>query len=128
MNTTPLGIVRAALLMGQLMLGVAAVVVTQDGGLATDDPGMLRTVRLIFAMTAMGVIALLFLIRRARKEAKTEEKQRTLCIAGWALGEGVGLFGGVYYLLSGDPSLFLAGLLVFGLSWRFLPLPDASPA
>lgn len=120
-------IIRLALLAGQLLFGaVAWFLLRTSDAFAADDPELLGTLRLIFFVLAAGALGGIWFLRRLRITASDPQTQAQWCIVGWALGEGLAFFGGVYYLLSGSALLFFAGLLAFALAWLLLPIPDAA--
>ena len=120
-------IIRLALLAGQLLFGgIVWFLLRTSDAFAADDPELLGTLRLIFFVLAAGALGGIWFLRRLRMTADSPQTQAQWCIIGWALGEGLAFFGGVYYLLSGSALLFFAGLLTFALAWLLLPVPDAA--
>ena len=55
-----------------------------------------------------------------------EARPPRLLIVGYALAEGLVLFGAVYLFLTGKTVLFLGGLLVFLVAFMLLPIQPES--
>lgn len=118
-----LQIIRIALLAGQLLFGAVAWFLTSTGAFeASVGEDVLQILQLAFFVIALGMLGGILLVRHQHQQAPPE-RRAGLCIAGWAMGEGVALYGAVILLLGGGPLLFLAGLLLFGIAWFLLPIP-----
>jgi hypothetical protein len=113
-NLTPssLRVIRLALLAGVLLLGGVVWYLGRQGSLPVDGAGFPAGPWMFIAVCVAATIGILF-VRAAQGRAPTFERRALLAIAGWALGEGVALFGGIYWLVSGRPTLYLAGLAIF---------------
>ncbi len=126
-NLTPqtLNIVRLALLTGVLGFGAYGWFSTRNGGLSESlDPEVARVFQYAFIALFLGVMAGMAAIRRKALDGETFAKKAQFSLIGYALGEGVALFGGVYLLVSGSMTLYLAGLLVFLLAFVLFPIPE----
>ncbi|ARA94355.1 hypothetical protein AWN76_015145 [Rhodothermaceae bacterium RA] len=124
-SSQQLKIVRLALFAGQLLFGAVAWFLAGSGRFSAGmDEGLRQGFNVAFPLMAFAALGGLLLLRR-RYGQSTPEQQRTYCVIGWALGEGVSLFGAVILLLGGGPLFFLAGLLLFGIAWLLLPIPSA---
>jgi hypothetical protein len=112
-RTTPVQvtIVRLALFLGVAVFGgVIWFVRSQEPEQsAAEGLEMLRYVFLAIVAMAVGVAAVM-----KRRQAATEEwgSRVTYAIIGWAACESTALFGGVYWLLTGDATLYAVGALI----------------
>ena len=121
MPGTTLRIIRIALLSGVLLFGAVVAYLTQSGGL-TPDPESAATLRLVFLPLALGTFAGILAVRTAQARAE-KQRQGTFSIIGWALGEGVALFGGVAWMVAGEMLLYLTGLGLMILALLLVPIP-----
>jgi FtsH-binding integral membrane protein len=85
----------------------------------------LETMRLaLWGLAAACVLGALFL--RSRMDDATPQRRRIMTIIGWALGEGVALFGIVQHHIGGAPSTMALGILAFVVTLLLLPVPRES--
>lgn len=112
-NVTPatLRVIRSALLGGVLLFGGVIWYLHSSGSAPanTSFPGAHWIFLVVCLMAAGGVL----FVRGAQARAETFASRASLAIVGWALGEGAALFGGIHWLLTGRPTLYVAGLAVF---------------
>lgn len=73
---------------------------------------------LLYGFYALLAIAIVVATIMKRKQADTTDwgKRVTYGIVGWAACEATALFGGVYWMLSGDPKFYVAGALLLVVS------------
>ena len=71
-------------------------------------------------------LGVMWLVRQRVDRAETFEKKGPLLLIGFALGEGLALYGIVYWLVTGGMLLFLVGLLVFLAAFLVFPVRPAS--
>lgn len=124
-NLTPqtLAIIRVALLSGVLIFGAVAFFLSSGGGVGEEmDRETLSTLQLVFFGLMAMEGAVMFFFQQRWKQATTFEEQARWSIAGWALGEGLALFGAVILLLGGSILPFLGGLIFFALAWLLFPI------
>lgn len=111
----PLGIIRIALLAGVLLFGgvIAYLHATGAAPLAVESAlGRPLFTILFFGMCIAAAVAIMVLRGAAERAAGTPRRAGTV-IAAWAVGEGVAILGGVHWLLTGTPTLYVVGLLLF---------------
>jgi uncharacterized membrane protein AbrB (regulator of aidB expression) len=122
-RSATLRIVRIALLSGVLIFGGIAYYLTeqQGGGLDPSLGGVLQIVNIVILVgAAVGIM-----IIQRRHLAETDPKKRTtLNITAWALGEATALFGGVHFLLVGNPIPFMVGLVMMIASFVVVPIRE----
>ena len=118
-----LTLVRIALLTGVLVFGAVAYVVRQGSApsIAAGEATTLRLVGMIVWGIALAGLIGLRLVFRARAEAGRDTK---LPLIAWALGEMPALFGGVFYLLTGDWTIFMTGLVGLLAAFALFPVPQ----
>lgn len=119
--TGTLAVVRIALLMGVLAFGAVVYYLQRGQDWQPADASSLSVLRMAL-LSAWVVAALLLLILRLRLSRLAEPAGRSLLMVGWAIGEGAALFGGVYYMLSGDPQWFIIGLFIMLASFILFPI------
>lgn len=122
-RSATLRIIRIALLSGVLMFGGIAYYLTQQqgGGLGPENADTLQVVNIVMLIAA--AIGILFVQRRHAAE-KDPQKRTTLNITAWAMGEATALFGGVHFMLVGNPIPFLVGLVMMIASFVLVPIRE----
>ncbi len=116
-----LAVIRLGILGGVLAFGGVAWHLTRQPGWspATVD-------RDVFFYAGLGVWAAAtagLLLLRSRWQRETDPARRTpLMIVGWALGEVPAVWGGIYYLLTGDPQRYFTGLMFLVMAFLLLPV------
>ncbi len=113
-------ILRLAMLIGAALFGV--VIATVGGA---DPSAYPATTARTFTLIGRGVwgaalAGCLFLWAKARDE-RHPAKLFSLSMIGWALGEAVALFGGVYWYVLGSSQWYFPGLGFLALSMAMLP-------
>lgn len=113
-------ILRLALLSGVLVFGGVVWQLRRTGGApaSTADPRtLLLAGRVIWAAAMLACVVLFLLIGRAREAARV----RTLSLVAWAVGESTALYGGVIYLLAGNPLFYQLGVGFMVLTFLAFP-------
>lgn len=121
--STTLRIIRVALLSGVLVFGALAYYLTDQrgGGLAPENGGVLQIVNIIILVgAAVGIMV----IQRRHLAERDPRKRTTLNIIAWAMGEATALFGGVHFMLVGNPIPFLVGLVMMIASFVVVPIRE----
>jgi len=117
-----LAIIRVALLLGVLLFGAGTLFIQRRGGWSPAPAESLETLGLVgtglWVVAIIGVIVLRVRGLGGRARAGAGDAS----IIGWAVGEGVALFGGVYYLLSGRPAWYINGLLFLVATFVIFPI------
>ncbi len=118
-----LRIIRIALLSGVLVFGAIAYYLTDQrgGGLAPENGGVLQIVNIIILV---GAAAGIMIIQRRHLAERDPRKRTTLNIAAWAMGEATALFGGVHFMLVGNPIPFFVGLVMMIASFVVVPIRE----
>ena len=117
-----LSLIRIALLVGVLVFGGVLYYLRQDPSRPAPSAEMVSTLRLagtiIWATAVVGVLALSAMAKRQRDPSALV----SFSIAGWALGEMTALYGGVVYLLTGNPRWYLYGVACLLLTFVAFPV------
>ena len=117
-----LAIIRIALLLGVLLLGATILFIQRRGTWSAAPAESLETLRMIgTGLWIVAIIAVIWLRLRGTGRA-SRSSGRDASIIGWAIGEAVALFGGVYYLMSGRHTWYIYGLLFLVLTFVIFPI------
>lgn len=126
MPSRHLFIIRIALFAGVATFA-ALVLYQRSQGIETlgaGEPAIVNTMRYaLWALAGSAVAAALFL--RSRVEAASPAQRGGMTVIGWALGEGVALFGVVLHFIGGPISALAIGVLTFVVVLILLPVPPA---
>jgi hypothetical protein len=117
-----LAVVRLAILLGVLGFGAVVWHLQRQPGWS-PDPAVSRDT-LSYVSLAVWVLAGggVLLLRSVQRRQADPQRARSLSIVGWALGEIPALWGGVYYLLTGDPQRYFTGLIFLALVFLLFPV------
>ena len=119
-----LNLIRIALLSGVLVFGAVAYVVRMNASQPSLAGDGAHTMRLV----GMGVwiVALLGLIgmRLALRERIERGRDTQLPIIAWALAEGPAVFGGAFFLLTGDWTIYACGVVGLVAAFALFPVPE----
>lgn len=118
-------IIRIALITG--VTAFAALVLFQRSRgaptLGAEGVAMLDTMRLVlWGLAGSAIAGVLFL--RSRVASATPQQGSTMTVIGWALGEGVALFGVVQHYLGAPVTTLAVGVLTFVVALVLLPVPQ----
>lgn len=118
-----LRIIRVAFLTGVLTFGgvVYYLDAQRGGGLDPSNAGTLQIINIV--LLVMAAVGILFIQRRHAAE-RDPARRSTLNITGWAMGEATALFGGVHYMLVGNPIPYLVGLTMMIAAFVLVPIRD----
>jgi hypothetical protein len=129
MRNKQLFIIRVALVAG--VFAFAALAAWQHARLGTNTsldltasggPVPLELLRyILWGLAGAAVAGALFL--RGRIETAGPAQRGAMLVIGWALGEGVALFGTVQHFIGGPLSTMAVGLLTFVVVLLLLPIP-----
>ena len=115
-----LGLIRMSFLTGVLLFGgVTYFLHRQPEYVAPgDNPPLRMMIGVILLLSVAGI----FFTRMKLSTVRTQGEMSTFQIIGWACGEAGALAGGVYYLLTNNPTLYIIGLFVMLASFIVIPL------
>jgi hypothetical protein len=121
-RATTLRIIRIAFLAGVLIFGgIVFYLTSQEGGSAPETADALQMANIVLLVLA--AIGILFIQRRHAAEPDPARRS-TLNIAGWAMGEATAMFGGVHFMLVGNPIPYLVGLVMMVASFVLVPIRE----
>ncbi len=127
MTPQVLNIVRFAMLGGVLFFAAIAWFLTSSGQMgAAGNDELAGVLRYVFYGLLVVDLGAMWLVRQRIDRAETFEKKGPLLLIGYALGEGITLYGIVYWLVTGGMLLFFVGLLVFLAAFLVFPVQPAS--
>jgi hypothetical protein len=119
-----LRIIRVALLTGVLMFGGIAYYLTRERGGGIGEADLAQTLQWLnigfLVMAAIGIM----MVQRKHAAERDPARRTTLNIVAWAMGEATALFGGVHYLLMGDPMPYVVGLGLMLASFVVVPIRE----
>jgi hypothetical protein len=117
--TRTLGLIRIALLVGVLALGGIVWHLRRSGdtGYTVNARGLRVAGQAVWGLTTLGTLALFLLAGRA-----TPERRGSLGVIAWALGEATAIYGGLFWLLLGDPQWYLYGVACLLLTYFIFPI------
>jgi hypothetical protein len=119
-----LHIIRAALFAGIAVFGVVIWRFLPRSSFGTVEPALASILTWTFyALCAFAIIGTVYL-RAASNRAVGFAARASITIAAWALTEGVALFGGILWILTGRPTAFFVGAALFVISATAVPVPS----
>lgn len=127
-----LALIRIALLAGVLLLGGVCWLLHRGGPRPLPDPSTLSALRtlgmLVWAMALVGVVLVRLRLDAGarRRAAGAAADTASLRILGWAAGQATALYGGVVYLITGDPQWYLFGLVMMLGTFVVVPVREAA--
>lgn len=124
MSPWTLKVIRLALTGGVLLFGAVVWFLTNRGTgpqLPADYAGPLT---LAFAGLALASLVGLAVVRSVQARAADPLRKNTLAVVGWAFGEAPALLGGVFYLMTASPILYLTGVAVLLVAFVMVPIPE----
>lgn len=117
--TRTLGLIRIAMLVGVLVFGGVVWYLRRSGDQSyTVNPRGLRVAgQAIWGLATLGTLVLFLTAARASPERRT-----TYSVMAWALGLATALYGGLFWLLLGDPQWYLYGGVCLLLTYFIFPI------
>ncbi len=115
-----LALIRFALMVGLALFGgVTWWLHRQPDYVPTGGADALRkALPVVFAPLVLALFAFRLIVTRARDAAAYPSQ----AIRAWALGEGAGIAGGVYYYLTDNPAWYVGGLILMAGAMVLFPL------
>ena len=118
-----LRIIRMAMLAGVLSFGGIVFFLTRENP-PTATPEVAKTLQMVNIAILVAVAGGLLVLQRLHANQADASKRTALNIAAWAVGETAALFGGVHFLLIGNPTPYLVGLAMMLVSFVLVPIRD----
>jgi hypothetical protein len=114
-----LGLIRIAFLVGVLAFGGIVWHLRRSGDTGyLVNPRSLRVAgQAVWGTMTLGTLALFLLAGRGNPE-----RRGSLGVIAWALGEATAIYGGLFWLLLGDPQWYLYGVACLLLTYFIFPI------
>jgi hypothetical protein len=118
-STRTLALIRIALLVGVLAFGGIVWHLRRSGDTSYNvDPRGLRVAgQAVWGIMTLGTLGLFFATGRA-----TPQRRASFSVIAWALGEATAIYGGLFWLLLGDPQWYLYGVACLLLTYFIFPV------
>jgi multisubunit Na+/H+ antiporter MnhF subunit len=117
--TTP-QLIRFAMLIGVLLFGGTVYFLRQRGDMPTIGPEQTATLAL-GAKILWGLAIALCVVLFARR-LSSPTRVTTISIVAWAVGEGLALFGAVFWMQTGSSEWYYPGLIFLVLTFVAFPV------
>ncbi len=121
-STRTLGLIRIALLVGVLVFGGVVWFVRRSGDASsTVDPrGMRIAGQAVWGLATLGTLGLFLAAGRA-----SPDRRASFAVIAWALGESTAIYGGLFWMMLGDPQWYLYGVACLLLTYFIFPIRTA---
>ncbi len=118
--TRTLGLIRIALLVGVLAFGGIVWYLRKSGDATvySVNPRGLRVAgQAVWGTMTLGTLGLFLAGSRAPAERRV-----TFSVIAWALGESTAIYGGLFWMLLGDPQWYYYGVACLLLTYFIFPI------
>ena len=117
--TRTLGIIRIALLVGVLAFGAIVWFVRRSGDASygVDPRGLRLAGQAVWALATLGTLGMFLAAGRV-----APERGATLSVIAWALGVSTAIYGGLFWMLLGEPQWYLYGVACLLLTYFIFPI------
>ena len=117
--TRTLGLIRIAMLVGVLVFGGVVWYLRRSGDQSymVNPRGLRVAGQAIWGLVTLGTLVLFLTAARA-----SPERRATYGVMAWALGLATALYGGLFWLLLGDPQWYLYGGVCLLLTYFIFPI------
>ena len=114
-----LALIRIALLVGVLVFGGVVWYLRRSGDVTYPvNPRGLRVAgQAVWALTTLGTLGLFLAAGRA-----SPDRRAAFSVIAWALGEATAIYGGLFWMLLGDPQWYLYGVACLLLTYFIFPV------
>jgi hypothetical protein len=117
--TRTLGLIRIALLVGVLAFGgiVWFLRRSSEPSYGVNPHGLRVAGQAVWGLMTLGTLTLFVTAGRA-----APERRATFSVIAWALGEATAIYGGLFWMLLGDPQWYLYGVACLLLTYFIFPI------
>jgi hypothetical protein len=114
-----LALIRIALLVGVLAFGGVVWYLrrTTDPSYAVNPRGLRVAGQAVWALMTIGTLGLFLAVGKA-----TPERRAAFSVVAWALGEATAIYGGLFWMMLGDPQWYLYGVACLLLTYFIFPV------
>ena len=118
MNRT-LALIRIALLVGVLVFGGVVWYLrrTGDASYGVNPHGLRVAGQAVWALMTIGTLGLFLAAGKA-----SPERRAAFSVVAWALGEATAIYGGLFWMMLGDPQWYLYGVACLLLTYFIFPV------
>jgi hypothetical protein len=118
-TTRTLGLIRIALLVGVLVFGLVVWFLRRSGEttFSVDPRGLRVAGQAVWAAATLGTLGLFVAAGRA-----PPDRRSAFAVIAWALGESTAIYGGLFWMLLGDPQWYLYGVGCLLLTYFIFPI------
>ena len=118
MNRT-LALIRIALLVGVLVFGGVVWFLrrTSDPSYPVNPQGLRVAGQAVGGLMTVGTLGLFLAAGKA-----SPERRAAFSVVAWALGEATAIYGGLFWMMLGDPQWYLYGVACLLLTYFIFPV------
>lgn len=126
-SVSNLAVIRFSLLAGVLLFGgVCWFTTNQRGGPPADaDPHLFAAFAMVVPALCLGALAIAAVLRGRVARERDPQMRDSLRMISWAAGEGSALAGAVHYFNTGDPKLYVFGVVTLLATFIIVPLRES---
>ena len=117
--TRTLGLIRIALLVGVLAFGgiVWFLRRSSEPSYGVNPHGLRVAGQAVWGLMTLGTLTLFVTAGRS-----APDRRATFSVIAWALGEATAIYGGLFWMLLGDPQWYLYGVACLLLTYFIFPI------
>jgi hypothetical protein len=118
-QTRTLALIRIALLVGVLAFGGIVWYLRRSGDVSygVNPRGLRAAGQAVWGLMTLGTLGLFLAAGRT-----SPERRGTFSVIAWALGEATAIYGGLFWMLLGDPQWYLYGVACLLLTYFIFPV------
>jgi hypothetical protein len=121
-QTRTLALIRIALLVGVLAFGGIVWYLRRSGDASygVSPRGLRAAGQAVWGVMTLGTLGLFLAAGRT-----SPERRGTFSVIAWALGEATAIYGGLFWMLLGDPQWYLYGVACLLLTYFIFPVRNS---
>ena len=114
-----LALIRIALLVGVLVFGAVVWYLRRSGdaSYAINPRGLRVAGQAVWGLMTLGTLGLFVAAGRA-----SPDRRAAFSVVAWALGEATAIYGGLFWMILGDPQWYLYGVACLLLTYFIFPV------
>jgi hypothetical protein len=114
-----LALIRIALLVGALAFGAVVWFLrrTSEPSYPVNQQGLRVAGQAVWGLMTIGTLGLFLGAGKA-----TPERRAAFSVVAWALGEATAIYGGLFWMMLGDPQWYLYGIACLLLTYFIFPV------
>ncbi|MEZ4703036.1 MAG: hypothetical protein R2834_22080 [Rhodothermales bacterium] len=87
-----------------------------------DHPAMVG----YFGVVTLVMVGAILYFKRKREATKSRARYASFTLIGWSAAEGIAVMGAIFYLVTGNPTYYLAGFLLLLSAFLMVPAGDGT--